>query len=120
VGATALADYVQGDQRHLATLEAEDSSSHTAPDENFLYFREASTGHRWALARHPGVDQRYRVYFQPADRRGTWELFQRSQLISQQQLISAQSPDDDMPVIWTWSEPGCGREPVAEAFLFVP
>lgn len=78
VGNAALADYWRDGQRQLATLTVEDPASHASRDDNFLYFREDEQNHRWAIARLPSADGRYRIYFQAADERGVWRLFQRA------------------------------------------
>ena len=114
VGASALADYLHRGQRHIVTLDAENPASHSTPDENFLYFRETRTGHRWAIARYPSGDQRYRVYFQSADSPGVWQPFQRSQLTWEPQL------DDELTVVWTWPEPSCGQSPMSETMVIEP
>ena len=113
VGATALADYQQDGQRHLAILEAEDSVNCSAPDERFLYFRETNTFHRWAVARNASIDQRYRVYFQAAESRGAWRLFQRAQAIWDEEH------DEPAPVL-LWNEPTCGEPLLSELLWSMP
>jgi len=100
IGLTALADYQRGGQRHVVTLEAENPAEQSTLDESFVYFRETTTGHRWAIARQPSIDQRFRIYFQEADRRGVWQLFQRAQATWDQE------PDGAAPVL-LWNEPIC-------------
>ena len=87
IGAIALADYEKGSLRHLVTLEADNPGNKLTPDEHFLYYRETTTGHRWAIARQASADQSYRVYFQAADRPGRWQLFQRAHAAWDQELI---------------------------------
>ena len=102
IGTTAIADYVRGGQRHIVALDVEQPASDSSPDEYFLYFREAGTGHRWAIARYASADQRYRVYFQAAGRRGEWLLFQRAE-------VTWEARHDEVPTaVWTWPEPTCG------------
>ena len=91
VGSNALADYLRGEQRHIVALEREDSSSHSSPDPNFLYFREPD-GRRWAFSVAAGADGRFRIYSQDASALGAWSLFQR-----------ASRNWDGQP------EPGCGH-----------
>jgi hypothetical protein len=78
-GGTGIADYVHDGQRHVALLEAEDHCAYAVPDANFLYYREANSGNRWALARQASMDRQYRVYFQTAGDGAGWQLFQRAQ-----------------------------------------
>jgi hypothetical protein len=73
IGGIALADYQQDGVKQLAALQAEEA----AVDE-FDYFRERGSGHRWAIARQASGDQRYRVYFQAAGRPGEWQLYHRA------------------------------------------
>ena len=114
VGATALADYVLGGQRYIITLDAEDPANHPTTAESFLYFREASTGHRWAIARYPSADQRYRVYFQAEGSPGVWQLFQRADATWESQL------DKEPTFIWTWPEPTCSQLLPTESFFSWP
>ena len=72
VGTTALADYQQGSQRHLVSLEVERPADNSTPDENFVYFRETITGHRWAIARHPSADHAFPSLFSGG--RLSWRL----------------------------------------------
>ncbi|HUE72023.1 MAG TPA: hypothetical protein VMP01_14140 [Pirellulaceae bacterium] len=82
-GGLAVADYVRNDRRHIITLQLEEPTMMAKPDDDFLYFRELGSGHRWALGRHPLADDAYVVYFQPR-REGApnkWSLFHRARLI---------------------------------------
>ena len=113
-GGTGIADYVHDGQRHIASLEAEDHSGYALPDENFLYYREASSGNRWALARQAGLDRQYRVYFQAAGGGVGWQLFQRSQATWDQ-------PFDAPPAVSTTRyEASCAEEPAIEYELMLP
>jgi len=109
-----LADYVHVGQRQIVTLEAEDPDSRTPPDENFLYFRETLAGHRWAIARYPSADQRYRVYFQAAGSSGAWQLFQRAQATWEPQ------PVEQPTIIWVWPEPTCAAWLLSETISLWP
>jgi hypothetical protein len=91
-GGLAVADYVLSGQRHIVTLQQEEPSLLPKADENYLYYRELGTGHRWAIGRYPQADENYVVYFQlqreqpVADRssdtaRPKWTLFHRARLI---------------------------------------
>jgi hypothetical protein len=78
VGEVALADYARGGERQIVPLIKEDPASHAKPDPNFLYYREETAGHRWAIRRQAAADRRYSIYFQPADAPGAWQLFERA------------------------------------------
>ena len=113
-GGVALADYVRDGQRQIVQLEAEDPARRAAPDENFLYFRETRTGHRWAIARYPSPDRRYRVYFQDAVNLGVWQLFQRAAPTWEQ------PPGELWPTTCIWPEPTCGQSLLIEPPFFRP
>lgn len=91
-GGLAVADYLRSGQRHIVTLQQEEPTLLPKPDENFLYYRELGSGHRWAIGRYPQADETYLVYFQPqpeqpaaaesqAAARPRWTLFHRARLI---------------------------------------
>ena len=64
-GGLAMADYARGGRRHIVTLQLQEPTTLAKPDEDFLYYRELGSGHRWAIGRHPLKDDTYAVYFQP-------------------------------------------------------
>jgi hypothetical protein len=113
-GGVALADYVQLGQRHIVTLEPESSARHTPPNENFLYFRETLAGHRWAIARYPSADQRFRVYFQSAGSSGEWQFFQWADVTWQPQQTL------EPTIFWIWPEPVCEACLLGETFSLWP
>jgi hypothetical protein len=83
-GGLAVADYVQNEKQHMVTLQLEEPTMMAKPDDDFLYFRELGSGHRWALGRHPLADDTYAVYFQPKAKGAAaskWSLFHRARLI---------------------------------------
>ena len=85
-GGLAVADYTRGSQRHIVTLQLQEPTTLAKPDEDFLYYRELGSGHRWAIGRHPLKDDSYAVYFQPARSSegaatAKWSLFHRARLI---------------------------------------
>jgi hypothetical protein len=91
-GGLAVADCLRSGQRHIVALQQEEPTLLPKPDDNFLYYRELGTGHRWAIGRYPQADVTYLVYFQPqteqpaaAESQGAarprWTLFHRARLI---------------------------------------
>lgn len=82
-GGLAVADYSWNNQQHIVTLQQEEPTLLARPDDDFLYYRELGTGHRWALGRHPLADDTYVVYFQPREgsTASKWTLFHRARLI---------------------------------------
>ena len=113
-GETALVDYWQDGRRKIAALDAEDPATHATPDDDFRYFREKSTGHRWAIARYSGADGGHRVYFQEADRRGEWQLFQRGEAALEGQ------PGFAPPTSLFWTEAVSVDWPFADGWLYFP
>lgn len=82
-GGLAVADYVRNEKQHIVTLQLEEPTMMAKPDDDFLYFRELGSGHRWALGRHPLADDTYVVYFQSRGEGAPnkWSLFHRARLI---------------------------------------
>jgi hypothetical protein len=85
-GGLAVADYSRAGQQHIVTLQLEEPTTLAKPDQDFLYYRELGSGHRWAIGRHPLKDDTYAVYFQPAPTSEgavptKWSLFHRARLI---------------------------------------
>jgi hypothetical protein len=87
-GGLAVADYVSHGQRQIVTLQQEEPTLLPKPDENFLYYRELQSGHRWAIGRHALADGTYVLYYQPHKEAGAvattpkraWQEFQRARL----------------------------------------
>ena len=103
VGDLAIVDYLREGQRYIVALAEEDPASHARIDPNFLYFREAVAGHRWAIGRRMRTDGTFSLFFQAADEPGDWKLFQRSRLIEEGDALL------DLEASIVIVEPGCGR-----------
>jgi hypothetical protein len=103
VGDLTIVDYLREGRRYIVTLMKEDPASHARIDPHFLYFREAATGHRWAIGRQVRIDGTYGLYFQAADEPGHWKLFQRSRLIEEGAAVLVV----ETPIVI--DEPGCGH-----------
>ena len=103
VGQGAIADYQHNGRRYIVALAEEDPASQTKTDPNFLYFREAQTGHRWAISRQVRADGTCSVYFQLAATPGEWTLYQRSRPTWEEE------PVVDQPPFHILIEPGCGH-----------
>ena len=103
VGDVAIADYQREGRRYIVALAEEDPASHASIDPFFLYYREAVTGHRWAIGRQMRTDGTYSLYFQAANAPGDWKLFQRSRLIEGGAALLAL----EAPIVIV--EPGCGH-----------
>jgi hypothetical protein len=103
VGDLAIVDYLRKGQRNIVALAEEDPASHARIDPNFLYFREAVAGHRWAIGRQMRTDGTFSLFFQAADEPGDWKLFQRSRLIEEGDALL----DLEAPIVIV--EPGCGH-----------
>ena len=97
-GGLAVADYVDGGERRIVTLQQEEPTLLPKPDDKFLYYRELNSGHRWAIGRHPLTDGTYVIFFQPSKEasektvpiasKRPWKEFQRSRLQRSKEVSS--------------------------------
>jgi hypothetical protein len=98
-GRLAVADYVWEGQHRIVQLEREEPASLPRVDPNYLYYREAGTGRRWAIGTQSAADGTYAVLFQPAGGAKVWRLLHRAQ--------------------WNWDGEQAGR-PAAELTVVEP
>lgn len=63
-GGTAFADYTVDGRRYVVSMKEEDDAALLPDREQFMYYRELGTGHRWAISKHAGRDGGYAIYFQ--------------------------------------------------------
>ncbi len=103
VGSLAIADYWRDGQRQVVAMEEEDPASHAKPDPNYRYYREPSTGHRWAIARQPLADGGFSVYFQLSDKPGTWTRVQSARPTWETRFA------ESFVVPFVWVESTCGK-----------
>jgi len=86
-GGTAFGDYsLDGRQRFVVSMVQEEAVANPDPDK-YLYYRELSTGNRWAVATKVGRNGGFAIYYQDARHRldangqPQWTLLHTAQVI---------------------------------------